>query len=524
MKYKRIFLVSVIAVALIFISSFFSDCLAFRLHKLGSDWDLNIAPEVRLAYNKVSNAGDMDSDQRDDLSYASYIYNIPITVKYKSDTSFFINFLSEGPSHYSAPLKDIEPFVEGVSLKKNGGLESALYPAINEVWLKFHPYYNVTLQLGQSPYIVGNGYALGGQYNNYGITVSYERKDKATARLRYSLLDFENRIYGVRNDTIKKWDLGKSDDSSAYMLSADITIHAGNHRFQPYVGFLYDRTGADYRSQHGYYSNLTQSFIAKNDKIYTFGLSANLEFPYITLEVEGAKNIGKTESNTPGWDDIKHKGYLIHTALKGHLGIFTPRVKMVVASGNKVDVEDPAAYLAGTLQRTENRAFSVFSPLNTNLVDSFAHKASVPVVAMAGGYPMNYGIRRPGTFNDPHVWENIIAYNFGINIVPVKKAFIMIDFWSLRAKEPGIGQTGTGGSYKVLPKDLGKEFDIYATYAITKKITVGLHGGYFMPGDYYKTVRTESSFLWNNNISQTVRTDGSADIVNQIEVFVTFKL
>lgn len=524
MDYKKAVLVLVALTASMFIAGPSSDCFAARWHTLGSDWELDVSPELRMAYNVMKDTGDLNSRQDDDLDYASYIYNIPIKAGYRKDATLFINIISEGPSHYAAPLESIETYVEGARVKKNGDIGSALNPGINEAWLKIRPLSMLKVQLGQAPYSVGNGYALGGQYNNYGVTVAFEQTGKAKARFRYSILDYENRLYGLRSNTINKWDLGRSDDSEASLYAADVVLNFGGHTFQPYAGLLYDHSSAGRRSSHGYYSNLSRAFTAKRDKIYTFGLSASLDFTYVTFEFEGAKNFGKTSSDTTGWDDIEHKGYLIHTAVKGHMGMFTPRAKVVVASGNKVDRGDPAGYLNGTLQRTDNNAFAVFSPLNTNLVDSFAHKATVPVVAMAGGYPMNYGIRRPGTYNDPHVWENIVAYNIGVNIAPVDKAFIMFDFWHLRAKERGIGQSTAGGSWEYLSDDLGDELDVYATYSVTKIVTVGIHGGYFWPGDYYQTKREDNLFLWNNNISQTMRTDGFVSSAYQAEVFITFKL
>ncbi|MBI3813919.1 MAG: alginate export family protein [Nitrospinae bacterium] len=502
---------------------FLHEASAIRLHEMGSVWDLHISPEVRLSYNTVNNTGDLKGGDNDKLDYAAYTYKIPIHLKYKAKSLFFINILSEGPSHYAAPLQDLIPAIEGAKVTKSGGVESILYPGVNEVWLKVYPFTQINLQIGQAPYTVGNSYAIGGQYNNYGVTVAYEYSDKIKTRLRYSILDFENKLYEIRPDTFKKWGLGRSYDSDAYLLAAYIKLKVSNHTFQPYIGYFYDQTPLSKRKQHGYFTNAAESFAPGADRIYTIGLNANLEFSYITIEFEGIKNSGETESGTKGWGNIKHEGYLIHANAKGHLGVFTPRIKMVAASGNKVDTGDPARFTAGTLRRTENSAFTVFSPLNTNLVDSYAHKATVPVVAMAGGYSMNYGIRRPGTYNDPHVWENIITYNAGLSFAPADEVFLMLDYWKLSAMEAGIGQKTVNGPYEYLSKDLGDEVDIYGSYSLTKTMTIGLHGGYFLPGGYYKTVRADSENVWNNNMSQTARADGSADNAYQMELFFTYK-
>ncbi|MBI3583064.1 MAG: hypothetical protein HY096_03820 [Nitrospinae bacterium] len=511
-----------LALITLFVPCFFFDAFAISAQTLEENWKLGITPDIRLSYNRANNTGDLKNSGGDELGYFSYIYNIPLKIIYKSRHQFFIKITSEGPSHYAAPLNEITTAVEGSRVKK-GGSDSILYPWISEVWLKFYPTLSNSIQIGQSPYVIGNGYALGGQYNNYGATYSYED----IVRLRYSILDVENVNSEIRKDTHSKW-LGRSADSDAYMVAADLKLRPVNNKtaivtLQPYIGLLYDRTAFEKRKQHGYFANSNTSFRAKRDEIYTYGLSAVVDSPYFTFELEAAKNAGETKGeDNQNWGDIKHKGYLIHTAVNGHFGMFTPRAKLVIASGNEVSTDDYQKYNAGSLKRTENNAFTVFSPLNTNLVDSFAHIAPVPVVAMAGGYTMNYGIRRPGAFNDPHVWENISAYNIGLNITPSETSFIMIDYWSLKAMNAGIG-LDANNNIRYLSKDLGNEIDVYATYSITKGVTFGVHGGYFMPGEYYKTVRSDPASNWGAAMSQTVRADGSSDSASQMEFFVAYK-
>ena len=476
-------------------------------------------PELRLSYNKISNTGDLKTSEGDGLDYASYIYRIPISLQYRSNMSFFVNLIAEGPSHYAAPLNDLETFVEGSKVKKNGGSASIGYPQISELWLKLYLTYNHSLQIGQAPYVVGQGYALGGQYNNYGITYAFQKADKFRWRLRYSILDVENRISILRSKTNEKY-LGRAADSSAYLLATDIDVKSGDLTLQPYFGWLHDQTSLEDRNSSTFFGNAAQQFKAKEDNIYTFGGSAAYDSPYADISFEFAKNAGKTtgQPNQNWGSDIHHSGYLIHSEIKGHLGIFTPRAKYILASGNESKIEDLPGALAGTLKRNENAAFTVFSPLNTNLVDSYAHLAPVPVVAMAGGYGMNYGIRRPGTYNDPHVWENLNAYNLGINIIPHEKVFMMVDYWYLKAVNPAIGRN-TAGTLVALPRDLVSEIDYYATYTPCKMFTVGVHGGYFMPGAYYKASRIDAPATWNGAASQTVRVDGTADAAYQVELF-----
>ncbi|GEM_PF-1776972 len=475
-------------------------------------------PELRLSYNKLSNTGDLKTSEGDGLDYASYIYKIPLSIQYRSNATFFVNIISEGPSHYAAPLHDLETFVEGSRLKKNGSSASMGYPFISELWLKLYLTYNHTLQMGQAPYIVGQGYALGGQYSNYGVTYAYEKADQIQWRFRYSILDVENRASMLRSKSNEKY-LGRTAESSAYLLATDIKVKTGDITLQPYFGWLHDQTSLENRSASAYFGNFTQQFKAKEDDIYTYGGSASYGSPYADLSFEFAKNGGKTKGQpNQNWDDIKHTGYLIHSEIKGHFGIFTPRAKYILASGNESKVEDLPGAVSGALKRTENAAFTVFSPLNANLVDSYAHSAPVPVVAMAGGYGMNYGIRRPGTYNDPHIWENLTAYNLGFNMIPHEKVFMMVDYWYLKSINPAIGRNAAG-TVVALPRDLGSEIDYYATYNICKMLTVGVHGGYFMPGAYYKAIRIDSPTSWNGAASQTVRVDGTADAAYQLELF-----
>jgi len=524
--------VALVALGMI-VLSFASNSFAFRYHKLGSSLDIHIDPKLRMAYTLSKNTGDLQSASEDGMAYWSYIYNIPIQIDY-SGVTFFANVVSEGPSHYAAPLRTLFPRIEGSVIEKNAGIRSAFFPGVDQLWLKFSPVSSLELQLGQAPYTVGGKYALGGQYNNYGVTVSTNLSDNVTGRFRYSYLDLENRLYSLRGGGRTKFGLGKAYTSRAYMLATDLKIKLGHHIIQPYVGMLFDNTGPVHRTQSTFFSNgSTNRFVARNDRIGTVGLYLKFDFPRITIEGEGAQNFGSSDAaTTNGWTDlsrIRHRGYLYNLSVKSHLGIASPRAKVVIASGNRVSPNDPAISTAGTRRFPTNYAFTVFSPLNSGLVDSFAHLAPVPIVAMAGGYTMNYGIRRPGTFNDPHVWENIIAYNIGMDLMPVDGSYIGIDLWKLRAKEAGIGQN-SAGIWRHLSKDLGYEADIYASYALMKYLTIGTHGGYFWPGNYYKEVRYDPSNLWNGNASQTVGTasglqsaTGAVDPAYQIELFTEVK-
>jgi hypothetical protein len=121
-----------------------------------------------------------------------------------------------------------------------------------------------------------------------------------------------------------------------------------------------------------------------------------------------------------------------------------------------------------TFTSGKNRAFSVYSPLNTNLADSIypVGPESMPLVAMGGGNGLNYGVGRPTTFSDPYLFENLILVCLGLDFQITEKLSMTFDWWYLRSAERGVGTWA--GESKTLATDLGHEMDMYVNYELER--------------------------------------------------------
>jgi hypothetical protein len=170
-----------------------------------------------------------------------------------------------------------------------------------------------------------------------------------------------------------------------------------------------------------------------------------------------------------------------------------------------------------TYTSSHNDAFSIYSPFNSYLADSIYQSIdTVPLVFMGNGNGLNYGVRRSGTFGDPIVIENLIMVNAGFDCPLTKKATITFDWWYLASVEKGIGM------YNNVPKfispDLGHEYDIYYSYAVTENITFTTYAGIFCPGAAYREERTDEG---GSLFTPFVRGDGKADPAYQMEFSLT---
>ena len=301
----------------------------------------------------------------------------------------------------------------------------------------------------------------------------------------------------------------RDNDTSAFFYASDMTLKLGKQRLQMYVGWLQDRTESGARAR-------VFNTQVKRENLITPGFDLKLNLGKWSFEIEGAKDFGRAESiDKAQFPDVKHEGFLGIVDAKYDLGSFKPKAKFIYASGNEVDQNDYNTLVTGGLNYTSNhnKAFSVFSPLNTNLTDTHYQKQFGPYVAMAGGYAVNFGVPRPGTFGDPFMFENIIAYSLGFDYTPVDKVYLGIDYWYLRSVEHGVGLDGVG-NFREFSTQLGQELDIYASYQLTKNIKISLLGGYFFPGLYYKETRSDTTSIF----SDTARKDGEADGAYQVEL------
>jgi hypothetical protein len=165
----------------------------------------------------------------------------------------------------------------------------------------------------------------------------------------------------------------------------------------------------------------------------------------------------------------------------------------------------------------KNRAFSVYSPLNTTLADSvYPGFTDMPLVAMGNGWGLNYGISRPGTFNDPRLLDNLILFNVGSDFQISEKISLSLDWWRLQCVERGIGTLN--GSAIELSRNLGDEIDASLNYAVHKNVSLSLGAGYFFPGAYYKETRDDTS---GSLLTPFVRGDGGKSGAYQVELSIT---
>ena len=111
----------------------------------------------------------------------------------------------------------------------------------------------------------------------------------------------------------------------------------------------------------------------------------------------------------------------------------------------------------------------------------------------------NYGVLRPGTFNDPAQVENLIAPDVGFDVTPHPKVKLSFDWWHLTAFEQALGSFN-GESVK-LSRDLGNEIDLNAAFDVTKYLTLSCAMGYFIPGDYYKVERNDGGTTFSPQVT-----------------------
>ena len=133
---------------------------------------------------------------------------------------------------------------------------------------------------------------------------------------------------------------------------------------------------------------------------------------------------------------------------------------------------------------------------------------------MGGGYGLNYGVPRPGTFFSAD-FENLIMPSIGFDYNFTDKLCVSLYGYYLRAFNRPVGTLY--GESKYLSQDLGMEADLFVDYKATEHIKVGFLGGYFIPGRYYKEKRDDEN---GSPFSPFVRGDGSANNAYQLEFYV----
>lgn len=471
------------------------------------DWAFYTGAHLRTSYNLVNNTVSLDyTDHADENYYLGYAYDFTLDLRHISGFEFYAFIERRGRADYDAPFdgnKSIDTLFGRYEWYRN----SDMWPCVREYWLEMPltPSQEINLKVGQFPYgrEVGHKIALGGKYENYGATLS-GMSEKFDWNLHWEIEDYNNRIFLGKRPNFDQ-EINKYDTTSAHFSACDAVLKAGEQRIQGYLGWLHDSTSDTDRGN---------KFVTpvKEENLITAGAYLDFSLDKLKVGLEGAKNFGAAQSTDCKHEDVEHKGYLLVGDASYDMGSFKPKCKAFLASGNKLDPND---YGSTRIPGNENNAFSVFSPLNTHITDSHYQKQFGPYVAMAGGYAVNFGVARPGTYGDPFLFENIIAYTIGFDYTPIDKVYVGIDYWWLRSKEAGYGLDQTG-ALREFPKDLGQEVDFFLSYNFTQDIKFSILGGYFLPGKYYEQERSDSSL--SNKFTSTARRDGEADGAYQLEL------
>ncbi|MBU4303779.1 MAG: hypothetical protein KJ931_05320 [Candidatus Omnitrophica bacterium] len=471
---------------------------------------LRLDTYLRTDLVSFKNVVDLDSQNKDgQTTYLGIDYSFAINGEFKnSPNKFYLKFERNGPYDYSAPL-----FIQNTLINSGGRVEkyrnAELLPQVEEFWLDNKLGGNFGLKTGLYIYEVGNGFSLNGGYENYGVTFYHQAQNIFW------------RLYYCRPDLVYKNILGphiqqeaeqgqKYEPNAANFFATDIKITAGKQVFWPYIGMLADYTSSGKRD------NLFAAPI-KKDLLGTFGAAWEYAADDFGLKLEAARNFGYAQSQDSEYKDIRHTGYMFYSGLNYVLGKFVPELQFLFCSGNKETLDMAAnpeeLYISG-----KNRAFSYSSPTNRNLSDtvSSSNVDMLPIVAMGGGYGLNYGVPRPGTFYSGD-FENLIMPSAGFDYNFTEKLCVSLYGYYLRAFSRPVGTLGGEGKY--LSRDLGMEADLFIDYKATQQLSVGFLGGYFIPGRYYREKRDVDATLF----SPYLRGDGNANNAYQLEFYVELK-
>ena len=501
---KKFLLVLILAV------NFVSSADSYEL--LNTD-QLGLALDTYLRTDLVSfkNVVDLDSHNKDGRTvYLGIDYSFALSADFKdSGNKFYFKLERNGPYDYSAPL-----FIHNTLINSGGRVEkyrnAELLPQVEEFWLDSKLFDILGVKAGLYTYEVGNGFALNGSYENYGITL-YRQTQDLFWRLYYCR---PNLVYRNRLGPHIKQE-GEQDQryepNAANFFAADAKITAGKQAFWPYLGMLADYTSSGKRD------NLFAAPI-KRDLLGTFGAAWEYKHEDFALKLEAAHNFGYAQSQGSAYKDIAHTGYMFYSGLEYALGKFVPELQFLFCSGNKAAPEmaknGDTEYIGG-----KNRAFSYSSPTNFNLSDtiSSSNTEMLPIAAMGGGYGLNYGVPRPKTFFSGD-FENLIMPSVGFDYNWTDKLCLSLYGYYLMAFNKPVGTLGGQGRY--LSRDLGYEADLFVDYKVNTHMTVGFLCGYFIPGKFYKERRDDAN---GSLFSPYVRGDGHANNAYQIEFYAELK-
>ncbi|HPM42227.1 MAG TPA: alginate export family protein [Candidatus Omnitrophota bacterium] len=472
----------------------------------------SMSPEFATDVIMMENTVDLDSGIRDDRAqYLGIMYSLGLDFRTKErGPEFYLQFRRYGPYNYDCPVL-INNTLQTFTGKVHPYTNAEYLPEIGSVWCDMPiPGIPINLKGGLYTYSVGHQIALMGSFENYGIMVYTETEDKRfRCRGYFCWPDVANSMsLGPKIKQEKEqgmaWNKGKT-----YFWALDMLVSfSESNTIQPYVGCLIDRSN----ERLNLFSTPTN-----DDLLGTVGCSLDLVFfDRLSVSFEAAKNFGGAQSCDPSFDDVIHRGYIFYADAEYEMKLSSPHTRFIFSSGNKLTT-DMINNGDTTYPGTKNNAFSTISPFNANLIDSVYHNIpTLPLVAMGNGVGINYGVRRPETFNDPVELDNLILVNAGFSGDLSKNASFTFDWWYLSNVEKGIGVYN--GVPKVLSPDLGHEFDMIFTYSVTKNITFDIYSGIFFPGAAYREERTDTG---GSLFTPFVRGDGKADPAYEAEISIT---
>lgn len=474
------------------------------------DFALSVDAYLRTDLVTFANVVDLDSHNKDDTTaYLGLDYSLGFSLESKDqEKKFFLKLERNGPYDYDAPV-----FVRNTLMTSGGVIDGYrnedLLPQLEEFWMDLPLVKPVRFKLGLYMYEVGKGFSLNGCYENFGLTFFQETENFAW-RVTYSRPDLSHKVrLGPRIRQEIEHGIAY-EPNAANFFAVDLMLKNGENTLQPYMGALVDYTSAGKRDN---------AFTAPTDRdiLGTAGMAWVVKHADLSWTVEVARNFGEAKSSSPEFEDVLHSGYLIFTQLDWKIDRLTPLLAFLAASGNKVSLEQ-AENLDTTVTTSKNRAFSNYSPLNMNLGDSVScsNVDMLPIVAMGGGYGLNYGVPRPGTFSSAD-FDNLLMPSAGFDYKIRENLTLGIYGYYLSVFEKPVGMLN--GAARYLSRELGSEIDLFLDYQLNEKTLISLLGGCFFPGRYYKELRddTDASLL-----SPFVRGDGHANNAYQIELAVEF--
>lgn len=466
----------------------------------------SITPYLRTDVVTWRNVVTLDSANSDDkTTYLGIDYSLGFDLEFKNDgPQFYVKLERNGPYDYDAPL-----FIENTLMTYGGAIQryrnKELLPQVEEFWLDIPFLGSARFRSGLYLYEVGNGFSLNGSYENYGATL-YQDSGDFSWRLYYCRPDI---VYKIHRGPVISQEEEQGmyyEPNAANFFSLDAKFKFDKHSLWPYIGVITDYTSPGKRF------NIFSAPV-KKEILGTFGVAWDYSNEILSLKAEAARNFGKAVSINSDFKDVEHTGYLLYGEADLLLGKFTPYLKFLAASGNKVTPE-MAQSGATTLTSGKNRAFSYFSPLNENLGDSVtsSNVDMLPIIAMGAGYGLNYGVPRPTTFS-PGDFENLLMPCFGFGLEVNPKISVQFDFYYLSSFNKAVGMYL--GRSKYLSRELGYETDLIVDYQLNKNILISFLGGYFIPGGYYKERRDDTG---GSLLSPYLRGDGDADCAYQLEL------